>query len=120
MPIKVYEYAKCSTCRKALQFLDKNKVPYQKLAIVESPPSEAELRRMLGYVGGELRRLFNTSGELYREMKLSEKLASMTPDEAIRLLARHGKLIKRPFVLGDGKGWVGFNPSVEAEWKKSL
>lgn len=114
MTVKVYEYAKCSTCRKALKFLDARKIAYEKLPIVESPPTRPELSAMLAILGGDLRRLFNTSGELYRELGLSAKLGTMTADEALGLLSRHGKLVKRPFVLAHGKGMVGFN---ENEWR---
>ena len=114
--IKVYEYAGCSTCRKALAWLDKNGVVYEKVPIVERPPSKAELKAMAGYVGG-FRRLFNTSGLLYREMKLGEKAASMSEETALELLSKHGKLVKRPFVLGPKAGLVGFK---EEEWKRTL
>jgi arsenate reductase len=112
--LKVYEYEKCSTCRKALQFLDQRKVSYEKIPIVDHPPTLAELKRMLGFVG-DVRRLFNTSGLVYRELKLGEKLPSMSESEALKLLASNGKLIKRPFALGPDRGLVGFK---EAEWKK--
>lgn len=111
---KVYEYGGCSTCKKALKFLDAKKIPYEKLDITATAPSLAELKTMLGHVG-ELRKLFNTSGLVYKEMKLSEKLPTMDEKEALGLLARNGRLVKRPFVLGDGFGMVGFK---EEEWKK--
>lgn len=112
--LKVYEYDKCSTCKKALKFLDTRKVAYQKLPIVEKPPTFAELRKMLSFVG-DIRKLFNTSGVIYRELKLGEKLPAMTEAEALKLLAANGKLIKRPFALSAEQGLVGFK---EAEWKK--
>ncbi len=114
MKVKVYQYEKCSTCRKALKFLDARGVAYEKLSIVEQPPSREELSAMLERLGGELRRLFNTSGELYREMKISEKLKTMKPAEAVELLRRHGKLVKRPFVVAENGGLVGFQ---EPEWR---
>jgi arsenate reductase len=110
----VYEYAKCSTCRKALQFLDKKGVAYEKRPIVEQPPTRAELETMLTRVGN-LKSLFNTSGELYRELKVSEKLKTMTQDQALDLLAKHGKLVKRPFVLAGAAGLVGFD---EDRWSQ--
>lgn len=113
--IKVYEYSGCSTCRNALKFLEKRKVAYTKIPIVEQPPSKAELKRMLAAVGGEIKRLFNTSGALYREMKVSEKLPKLSNEQAIALLAQHGKLIKRPFLLTPNGGAVGFR---EQEWKE--
>ena len=115
--LKVYEYEKCSTCRNALKYLDRKGVQYKKIPIVEQPPSETELRKMLGFVAGDLKRLFNTSGQLYREMGISEKLKTMGEAEAIRLLSKHGKLIKRPFLISERYGFVGFK---EAEWKKEI
>jgi arsenate reductase len=112
--LKVYEYDKCSTCKKALKFLDTRKVAYERIPIVDRPPSMAELKKMLGFVG-DLRKLFNTSGQVYRELKLGAKLPSMSEAEALKLLASNGKLIKRPFALKSDQGFVGFK---EAEWKK--
>ncbi|MBS1972575.1 MAG: arsenate reductase family protein [Bdellovibrionales bacterium] len=116
--IKVYEYAGCSTCKKALKYLDANKVKYQTIPIVEQPPTKVELKEMLAHVkadGGEIKKLFNTSGVLYKEMKISEKLSGMSEAEALDLLAKHGKLIKRPFVLGKDFGLLGFK---EDQWDK--
>src|SRR5579871_6708320 len=115
--VKIYEYSKCSTCRNALKFLDRHKVAYEKVPIVETPPSKAELRKMLAFQGGNLKKLFNTSGEVYRSMKIGERLPSMPESEALDLLASNGKLIKRPFALADDKGLVGFN---EEEWTKLI
>lgn len=112
---KIYEYANCSTCKKALKFLESKKVKFEQVPIVEKPPSQAELKAMLQHLGGDFKKLFNTSGLLYREMGLSDKIKKMTADEAIKLLAQHGKLIKRPFLLGTKIGLVGFK---ETEWKK--
>ncbi len=121
MPVKVYEYAKCSTCVKALKFLDKKNVTYTKKAIVDTPPSLSELKTMLKYLkaqGKTIKNLFNTSGQVYREMNMSEKLKTETSEEVLlKLLSGHGKLIKRPFILTDKTGLVGFN---EDEWKKTF
>ena len=114
--LKVYEYEKCSTCRKALKFLEARGIRYQRVPIVERPPTPPELMEMLRRVG-ELKRLFNTSGELYREMKLSEKLPSMSEAAALDLLSQNGKLVKRPFALGATVALLGFD---EAEWKKAF
>jgi len=118
--LKVYEYAKCGTCVKAKKFLQSNEVAFEPVPIVDTPPSEKEIRTMLSYLksrGQKINKLFNTSGLLYKEMKLSEKIGYMSEDELVALLARHGKLIKRPFVLLDNDGVVGFN---EAEWKEKV
>lgn len=117
--MKVYEYKACSTCQKALKFLDQKGVKYERLPIVDQPPTKAELKKMLGYLksdGGSFKNLFNTSGVQYRELGISEKIkAGMTEEEAIELLSKNGKLIKRPFLLTDKTGAVGFKEDV---WKK--
>jgi arsenate reductase len=77
--------------------------------IRETPPSEAELRIMLAALGGELRRLFNTAGLEYRALGLAQKLPKMTEDEALKLLAGNGSLVKRPFLVGPGVARVGFD-----------
>ena len=118
--LKVYEYAKCSTCVKALKFLDAKKVTYKKLPIADQAPTQKELKEMLSALkenGGNLRNLFNTSGVVYKEMKLSEKLPSMTEADAIKLLSENGKLVKRPFVIGDNVHLVGFK---EDQWKENF
>ena len=114
MAYTLYNYPKCSTCRKAIKFLDENHISYKKIDIVENPPTKAELKKMLAHLDGQTKRLFNTSGELYRELGLKNKVADMKDGEAIELLAQHGKLIKRPFLLGKDGGAVGFK---EDEWK---
>lgn len=113
MTTKVYAYAKCGTCRKALQWLEARGVRYAVIPIREQPPSLAELRRMLARYNGNVRRLFNTSGGDYQAMNLSERLPKMSEADALALLAKHGNLVKRPFVLTAKDGVVGFN---EDEW----
>lgn len=116
MAVKVYEYAGCSTCRNALKYLDAKGVKYQRVPIVDQPPTTAELKKMLEFVkkdGGSFKNLFNTSGVQYRELGISEKIkAGMTEDEALKLLAKNGKLIKRPFLLTSKGGAVGFKQDV--------
>ena len=109
MSLKIYTYAKCGTCRKALKFLDAEGIAYKNIPIRETPPSKAELKKMLGYLDGELRKLFNTSGGDYKAMNLKESLPQMSEKEALALLAENGNLVKRPFVLGEGVGTVGFD-----------
>jgi len=111
----IYEYSKCDTCRKALRFLDGKKLGYERKDITAEAPALNELETMLAHYGGDIRKLFNTSGVAYKEMKLSEKLPKLPQAEALKLLAANGRLVKRPFLLGDGFGLVGFK---EDEWKK--
>ena len=115
--VTVYTYSNCSTCRDAVKWLRAQGVSFMEKPIRETPPSGAELQRMLGYQKGNLRRLFNTSGQDYHALGLSEKLAAMTEAEALALLAGNGRLVKRPFVLGDTFGLVGFD---QAEWAGAL
>lgn len=117
MAIKVYSYSGCGTCRKALKWLDARKLPYALVAIRETPPTRAELERMLGVYKGELRRLFNTSGGDYKTLGLKDKLPKMSAAQALSLLSGNGNLVKRPFVLTARGGTVGFD---EAVWKALL
>ncbi len=117
MSLKVYQYPQCSTCRKALKWLDARKLEYVALDITQTPPSKQELTAMLAHYEGDLRRLFNTSGQVYRDLGIKDKLATMTKTAAIDLLSAHGKLIKRPFLLAGDRGRVGFK---EDEWAAAL
>jgi len=113
--LKVYAYQGCSTCKNAVKWLKGQGIEYQELAIRETPPSVAELRAMLK-AKGELRLLFNTSGQDYRALGMKDKLPTMTEDKAIKLLSSNGNLVKRPFVIDEAAGihLVGFK---EAEWQ---
>ncbi|MGK0182515.1 MAG: arsenate reductase [Halioglobus sp.] len=115
--MKVYQYTRCSTCRNSLKFLDAHDIPYEKIEITETPPSIEELAKMLKFQNGDIKKLFNTSGQVYREMQVKDKLPAMSKEEAFELLNSNGKLVKRPFVLGKDKGLVGFK---EDKWKEEL
>lgn len=121
MSIKFYEYSKCTTCQKALKFLEAKKIKFQKLAIVETPPTVSELKKMIVHLekqGGSFKNLFNSSGIQYRELKMADKLKNgLSEKEALEILSKNGKLVKRPFVLSDDVGLVGFK---EELWKKLL
>lgn len=112
--ITVYLYKNCSTCQKAKSFLKNKGIAFEEKAIRETPPSVKELKTMLGFYEGDLKRLFNTSGLDYRNLNIKDKLPKLTEKEALELLASTGNLIKRPFALGAGWGRVGFK---EDEWK---
>lgn len=115
--LTVYSYAKCSTCRDAVKWLREREVEFVEKSIYEQPPTLAELKRMLSFQGGAIRKLFNTSGIQYRERNLAAKLPQLSEAEALALLASDGRLVKRPFVLGPDFGLVGFAPEV---WTKAL
>lgn len=117
MSLRVYAYANCDTCRKALKFLAAQKVVHEVIPIREQPPTVAELRKMLGYLGGDLRKLFNTAGQDYRALDMKTRLPKLSEDEALELLASNGNLVKRPFALAKKAGVVGFR---EEEWEKLI
>ncbi|GAB1488393.1 arsenate reductase family protein [Opitutaceae bacterium] len=108
--LTVYSYSGCSTCRNAIAWLKQHAVAFAEKPIYTDPPSVPELRRMLAFQDGNLRKLFNTSGMVYRELGLAAKLPKMTEDEALALLASNGRLVKRPFALAKEIGLVGFDP----------
>ena len=115
--IKVYCYSKCSTCKKALKWLDDRGVAYEKIDLKENNPGEEELREYHAKSGLPLKRFFNTSGMIYRDMELSKKLPAMSDDEQFALLASDGMLVKRPLVVGDGFVLTGFK---EEEWAEKM
>ena len=115
--VKFYQYKKCSTCVKASKFLKQKGVEYVDIDITEKAPTKKELKFMLGQYDGEIKKLFNTSGVQYRELKIKDKLPSMTEKEAIDLLSSNGRLVKRPFFIYEDKGVVGFKEDV---WKPLL
>lgn len=114
MKLKVYLYEKCGSCRNAIKFLQSRGIPFTTVPIREQPPARAELKRMLDIYGGEIHRLFNTSGLEYKAQNLKDKLPRLTTDEALSLLAGNGHLVKRPFLLTEKGGLVGFK---ETEWE---
>ena len=115
--MKIYTYKNCGTCKKATKWLDAHAIAYEELPIRETPPNAAELEQMLVYLEGDLRKLFNTAGGDYRELNMKERLPNMSQAEAIALLAARGNLVKRPFLLVDTAGLVGFK---EEAWAKLL
>lgn len=115
--IKVYCYSKCSTCKKALQWLDSHDVAYELRDIKEDHPDEASLRAWHAKSGLPLKRFFNTSGMQYRALELSKKLPEMSDDEQFSLLASDGMLVKRPLMIGENFVLTGFR---ENEWAEQL
>lgn len=110
-------YPKCTTCQKAKKWLDDNKIEYELRNIKENSPSLEELTGWYKMSNLPLKRLFNTSGLLYKSMKLKEKLPTMTEEEQLKLLATDGMLVKRPLVIGEDFVLIGFK---ESEWNKVL
>lgn len=118
MELTYYGYPKCTTCRKAVKWLEENEIEVNQVNIAETPPSKEMLTEMVAASGLELKKFFNTSGKVYRELNLKDKLASMTDEEKIALLASDGMLIKRPIVYGNGNATVGFKEEIfEEAWK---
>ena len=113
--VKVYCYSRCTTCKKALKWLDDNKIAYDLIDIKGDNPNEEDLRRYYEMSGLPLKRFFNTSGMQYRELGLSKKLPDMSEDEQLALLATDGMLVKRPLLVGEDYVLTGFK---EPEWKE--
>ena len=117
MAITVLCYERCSTCRKALAWLDERGVEYTLRPIKEQNPTAAELEAWHKLSGLPLKRFYNTSGLLYKELGLKDKIAAMSDEEQYALLATDGMLVKRPLVLGEGFVLTGFK---EAEWERLI
>jgi arsenate reductase len=115
--VTVYHYPACSTCKKALKWLDAHAVAHERVHIVDAPPTVAKLRQVLRLSGLPVGKLFNTSGASYRDGGFKSRLATMSEDEALAALAADGKLIKRPVVIGEGFALVGFR---EADYAARL
>lgn len=111
------QYPKCSTCQKAKAFLVEQGAVFTDRHIVENNPTYEELKLWYKRSGLPLKRFFNTSGLLYKQMNLKERLPSMTEEEQLHLLASNGMLVKRPLLVGDTFVLPGFRPE---EWKKVL
>lgn len=110
-------YPKCTTCKKAKAWLDANNIPYEERNIKEENPKEEELTKWIKKSSYPLKNFFNTSGKLYRELDIKDKLKSMSEEELIKLLATDGMLVKRPILVGEDFVLVGFK---EDEWVKAI
>jgi arsenate reductase len=107
------EYPKCTTCKKAKKWLDEHQVSYEARHIVEQNPTAEELKEWVNRSGYPIKKFFNTSGMLYRELELSKKLPEMSDEEKYEILFSNGMLVKRPLVVGEDFVLVGFK---EKEW----
>ena len=115
--MKVFVYRKCSTCMKALKWLEAHNVEFEERAIKEENPTYEELKEWYTMSGLSLKKFFNTSGMLYKEMQLKDKLPNMSEEEQYALLATDGMLVKRPILVGDDFVLTGFK---EKEWSEKL
>lgn len=110
-------YPKCSTCKKAKEFLEKNHIPFLERHILEDTPTKEELQEWITKSKREIKSFFNTSGNLYKELNLKEKLDTMTDEEKIELLSQYGMLIKRPLLITEKEIYSGFR---ESKWMELL
>ena len=115
--IQFIEYPKCSTCKKAKKWLEEHQIEFQDRDITKETPTKEELRSYLKISQYPIKKFFNTSGNLYKEFSLKEKLDTMSEEEKLELLSKHGMLIKRPLVVSDSFILVGFR---EKEWNELL
>lgn len=117
MKTTVLCYKKCTTCQKALKWLDENGIVYEERPIKEENPTVEELKEWHKKSGLPVKRFFNTSGNLYKELQLKDKLPNMSEEEQLKLLASDGMLVKRPLIVTDSYVFPGFK---EADWKEHL
>ena len=110
-------YPRCSTCQKAKKWLEGHNITFTERHIVEDNPSYEELKQWYEKSGLPLKKFFNTSGNVYKDMKLKDKLPTMDEEEQLKLLASNGMLVKRPIVVNEDTILVGFK---EAEWEEKL
>lgn len=110
-------YPKCSTCRKAKRWLNDNKFEFEDRDIKLNNPTKEELKKWYEMSGLDIKKFFNTSGVLYRELSLKDKLNDMSLDEKLKLLASDGMLVKRPILVSENKVFVGFK---EEEWRSLI
>jgi arsenate reductase len=116
----VYQYPKCSSCRNALRWLESHGIQYRSIDIVESPPTASVLAQVLDSTQLPIAKLFNTSGQAYREGNYKERLKTASRAEALAELASNGKLIKRPLVLSPEITIVGFDAETYARELKPV
>ena len=110
-------YPKCTTCQKAKKWLEDNKIEYSERHIATDNPTYDELKKKKKKSGLPLKKFFNTSGLLYKEMQLKDKIPAMSEKEQLELLATNGMLVKRPILVLDNKVLVGFK---EKEWQENI
>ncbi|MBR3810766.1 MAG: arsenate reductase family protein [Agathobacter sp.] len=113
----VLVYRKCSTCLKALKWLEDNNIDFEERPIKEENPTYDELKRWYQLSGLPLKKFFNTSGLIYKDLGLKDKLPTMSEDEQLKLLATNGMLVKRPLVVGEDFVLTGFK---EKEWSECM
>ncbi len=113
----IYQYPKCSTCRKALKWVDSHQIDLEVKDITKETPSEEELVKIMKESGLEVKKFFNTSGKIYKERNLKELLGTLSVEEAAQMLAQEGMLIKRPLYVSENQILVGFK---ETEYEDKL
>lgn len=115
--ITLIEYPKCSTCRNAKKWLESNSCSFQDRNIVTETPTKEELKQFLDMSRYPVKKFFNTSGNLYKEFGLKDKLETMSEEEKLDILSKHGMLIKRPMLITENKVLLGFK---ENEWEELI
>lgn len=117
MKILFVEYPKCTTCRKAKKWLEEKNIDFEDRDIKENKPTKEELKKWLDMSGLGIKKFFNTSGMLYREKGMKDKVSVLSEDELLDILAEDGMMVKRPIVVSGEKVLVGFK---EADWEETL
>lgn len=115
MKVLFIEYPKCSTCRKAKKWLEENNINFTDRHIVDQKPTKEELKEVILKSGLPARKLFNTSGNVYKSLNLKSKMDSLSEDEMLDLLSTDGMLVKRPLIIGNDFALVGFKEDAYAD-----
>lgn len=114
-----YCHPRCSTCKKAQKWLEKREIPYTFINLLEASPSKETWIKLLSESGRPVKSFFNTSGNVYRENNLKEKVPEMSIEEAAEWLSSNGMVVKRPLALNEDKLTVGFKEETYADvWAK--
>ncbi len=116
MSITIIEYPKCTTCKRAVKFLKDKNIEFIDRNIVDDNPTKEELLSWMNISGLEIKKFFNTSGKLYKEMNLKDKVKNMNKEEAAELLSTNGMLVKRPILIQGDKILIGFKEDLYNEF----
>lgn len=115
MSVLFLHYPKCTTCKRALKYLKDHEINVEERHIAQENPTEEELKTWIAKSGLEFKKFFNTSGMVYRELGLKDKIKDMDLDEAVKLLASNGMLVKRPLLITENQVLVGFKEAAYEE-----
>lgn len=113
--MKIYVHYNCNSCKKALKWLEANNIQAETINLLEQTPSKNEFEQMTEFQEGNLKKLFNTSGQLYRERGIKDQVKDLSSEDVYQMLSEEGMLVKRPFFISEKAGLLGFKEELWAE-----